>query len=251
MTGRLQNKVSLITGAGSGIGRATALLFGREGSSVVVTDLNEKGGQETAATIVQEGGKAAFVRVDVSKAADLQAGVRVAHEQFGGLHVLFNNAAVALVGKDGKVTEISEEVWDFIMAVNLKGLYLACKYAIPEMVRCGGGSIINNASVAALVAEPDMDAYTATKGGVLSLTRSIAVGYAAQNIRCNSIAPGLIRTPMVTGATSQLVERFQRDTLLPMGEPEDVAYLALYLASDESRFATGANYVIDGGYTTR
>lgn len=251
MVTRLEGKVAIITGAGSGIGRATAQMFAHEGARVVVADTSEKGGQETVALIAQAGDRAAFVKADVSKTADVQAMVETAVTRFGGLHVLFNNAAVALVGRDGKVADIPEQVWDFVLAVNLTGVYLACKYAIPRMIQSGGGSIINNASIAALVAEPDLDAYTAAKGGVLSLTRSIAAGYARQNIRCNSIAPGLVRTPMAMSAASPLLERFEKESLLPMAEPEDVAYLVVYLASDESRYVTGATYVIDGGYTIR
>jgi NAD(P)-dependent dehydrogenase (short-subunit alcohol dehydrogenase family) len=251
MAGRLDGKVALITGGGSGIGRATALLFAREGACVVIADANEQSGQETAAAIEAAGGQAAFVRVDIAKAADTRAMVETAVTRFGRLNVLFNNAAVALIGRDGKVADVAEEVWDFVQSVNLKGVYLACKAAIPAMIAAGGGSIINNASVAALVAEPDLDAYTAAKGGVLALTRAVAAGYAAQNIRCNSIAPGLVRTPMVSSAARSLVEQFEQHTLLPVAEPEDIAYLVVYLAADESRYVTGATYVIDGGYTVR
>jgi NAD(P)-dependent dehydrogenase (short-subunit alcohol dehydrogenase family) len=251
MAGRLEGKVAAITGGGSGIGRATALVFAREGACVVIADASEKGGLETVALVEAAGGQAAFVRVDVSKAADTRAMVETAMARFGSLNVLFNNAAVALVGRDGKVADIAEEVWDFVQAVNLKGVYLACKAAIPAMIAAGGGSIINNASVAALVAEPDLDAYTAAKGGVLALTRAIAAGYAAHSIRCNSIAPGLVRTPMVANAARNLTELFEKHTLLPVAEPEEIAYLVVYLAADESRYVTGATYVIDGGYTVR
>lgn len=249
--GRLSGKVGVITGAASGVGRATALRFAAEGARVVVADYNEPAGQAVARELAEAGGEALAVKVDVSRAAEVEAMVAATVAEFGRLDVLFNNAAVALVGRDNRVTEIAEDVWDYVLSVNLKGVYLSCKHAIPVMAANGGGSVINNVSIAALVAEPDLDAYTAAKGGVLSLSRSVAANYAPQGIRCNSICPGLIRTPMAAGISADVLERFERETLLAIGEPEDVAHLVVYLASDEARYVTGATFVIDGGYTAR
>jgi NAD(P)-dependent dehydrogenase (short-subunit alcohol dehydrogenase family) len=247
----LSGKVGVITGAASGVGRATALRFAAEGARVVVADYNEPAGQAVARELAEAGGEALAVKVDVSRAAEVEAMVAATVAEFGRLDVLFNNAAVALVGRDNRVTEIAEDVWDYVLSVNLKGVYLSCKHAIPVMAANGGGSVINNVSIAALVAEPDLDAYTAAKGGVLSLSRSVAANYAPQGIRCNSICPGLIRTPMAAGISADVLERFERETLLAIGEPEDVAHLVVYLASDEARYVTGATFVIDGGYTAR
>ncbi|MBX6722932.1 MAG: glucose 1-dehydrogenase [Dactylosporangium sp.] len=249
--GRVMGKVAIVTGGGSGIGRAAALALAREGAKVVIADYNEAAAHAVAQEITAADGEALGIRTDVSRAGDVEAMVRATVEQFGRVDVVFNNAAVALVGRDNRVTEIDEAVWDAVLAVNLKGTFLCCKYAIPVMTASGGGSIINNASIAALVAEPDLDAYTASKGGVLALTRSIAAGYARDGIRCNAICPGLVRTPMTASVADETLRRFEQETLLPIGEPEDIGHLVVYLASDESRYATGAIFVIDGGYTVR
>lgn len=251
MSGRLSDKVVVVTGGASGVGRATAMVAAREGAKVVVADYDEGAARGAAGEISGGGGEALAVRADVSKEAEVEAMVGETVGRFGRLDVLFNNAAVALVGRDNRVTEISEDVWDYVLAVNLKGVFLGCKHAIPAMIDGGGGSVVNNVSIAALVAEPDLDAYTAAKGGVLALTRSMAANYAGEGIRCNAICPGLVRTPMAAGIASEVLERFERETLLPIGEPEDVAHLVVYLASDESRYVTGSTYVIDGGYTAR
>ena len=249
--GRLTGLVAIITGGGSGVGAATARRFAAEGAGIVIADFNEEAGRRIADEITEAGGEALAVRTDVASAADVEGMVAATAGRLGRLDVLFNNAAIALTGRDGRVTEVEEAVWDTVLAVNLKGPYLCCKFAIPRMVASGGGSIINNASVAALVAEPELDAYTAAKGGLLSLTRSIAVEYAADGIRCNAICPGLVRTPMAEAVAAETRTRFDAETLLPIGEPEDVAHLVVYLASAEARYVTGSTFVIDGGYTAR
>lgn len=251
MPARLSDKVAIVTGGASGIGRAAAMCAAGEGARVVVADYDEEAARDVAGEIAEGGGEALAVKVDVSKSAEVEAMVGEVIDHFGRLDVLFNNVAVALVGRDNRVTEISEEVWGYVLAVNPKGVYLACKHAIPAMTQSGGGSVINNASIAALVAEPNLDAYTAAKGGILALTRSVAAEYASEGIRCNAICPGLVRTPMTTGIAEDVLARFEQEALLPAGEPEDIAHLVVYLASEESRYTTGASYVIDGGYTAR
>src|SRR5207253_7399537 len=186
---RLANKVTLITGAGSGIGRESALLFAREGASVVVADVNDAWGRQTVAEVAAAGGRAIFVHADVSRAADAQAMVAAAEETYGRLNVIFNNAGI-FPDADGSVTDTDEETWDLVMRVNLKGVFLGCKYAIPALLRAGGGSIINTASFVALMgaATPQI-AYTASKGGVLSMTREIAIEFARRGIRVNALCP--------------------------------------------------------------
>jgi NAD(P)-dependent dehydrogenase (short-subunit alcohol dehydrogenase family) len=252
---RLQGKVALITGAASGIGRATALLFAQEGARVMCADLNGEGAQATAQAIAQGGGEAAWTQADVARDADAQRMVQETVQRFGRLDVLFNNAGVEMVGP---VTTVPEERWDWLMSINLKGVYLGCKYAIPEMLKVGGGAIINTASGAGLMGIAGLSTYCASKGGVVLLTRSLAVEWAAQGIRVNCVCPGVIRTPMVErglnllGGSQDPEEAWRRlGQVHPMGrvgQPEEVARAVLFLASDDASFITGVALPVDGGW---
>lgn len=244
---RLANKVALITGAGSGIGQASARLFAREGAKVVCVDVK----RDTAEATANEIGGAAFA-ADVSKAADAEAMVRFAEETFGRLDIAFNNAGV-FHPDDDSVTNTSEDIWDFVIDINLKGVFLGCKYEIPALLRAGGGSIINTASFVALVgaAAPQI-AYTASKGGVLSMTREIAVEFARKNIRVNALCPGPVETPLLAQLLSDPARRQRRLVHIPpgrFGRAEEMANAALFLASDESSFVNGATFTVDGGIT--
>ncbi len=250
---RLAKKVAIITGAATGIGRAAALLFAREGARVVVADVDDEGGRETVALIEEAGGEALYVRVDVTRPADVERMVRTAVETYGRLDVLFNNAAVNLAAT---VTETSEEAWDRIMAVNVKGVFLGCKYAIPAMAAGGGGVIVNTASAAAIVGLKGLAAYTASKGAVLQLTRNVALDYADQKIRANALCPGVTATAMTLSVIEKSPNpeamRQRMDAGRPLGrmaDPEEIARAALFLASEESSFMTGVPLIVDGGFT--
>jgi NAD(P)-dependent dehydrogenase (short-subunit alcohol dehydrogenase family) len=249
---RLDGKVALITGAGNGMGRCAAELFAGEGARIVVADFDEQLGAEAVAAITAAGGDAAFVKVDVSNDDQVAAMIAFAVQQFGGLHVLYNNAGI-FPADDGGVTETPESTWERVMDVNLKGVWLGCKHGIPAMLDSGGGSIVNVASFVAIVgAATAQIAYTASKGGVLSMTREIAVEYARQGIRANSLCPGPIATPMLEELMSDPARRQRRMVHIPMGrlgQAEELAKAALFLASDESSFMTGASLVVDGGIT--
>jgi NAD(P)-dependent dehydrogenase (short-subunit alcohol dehydrogenase family) len=250
--GRLEGKVALITGAGSGMGREAARLFAGEGARVVISDVVEDAGKTAAEEIRSDGGESAFVRADVSRSEDAAAMVRFAVDTYGGLNVLYNNAGIFLAD-DGGAVETSEDVWDRVIAVNLKGVWLGCKHGIPAMLESGGGSIINVASFVALMgAATAQVAYTATKGGVLSMTREIAVEYARRGIRANALCPGPIETPLLAELMSDPDRRARRMVHIPigrLGQAEEVARAALWLASDESSLMTGAALVVDGGVT--
>ena len=244
MTGRLKGKVAIVTGAGSGMGQAIAIRFCAEGAKVVALDIT---GDEEA-TAAQAGGSCVACNADVSKAADIQRAVALAVERFGKLDIICNNAGIQ--GPLGMTAEYDEEEWDKVIAVNLKGVFLGMKYAIPEMQKLGGGSIVNTSSMAALVAFPTLPAYSASKGGVSCLTRLTAAEYASQNIRVNAILPGAIDTGMTRGMPKEYLQGAIDGTLMGrIGRPEEIANLALFLASDEASFITGTETQVDGGYT--
>lgn len=250
---RLQNKVALITGAASGIGLKSALLFAKEGAKVVVCDLNETAGADTVQQIQAQGGEAMFVKADVSKTADVKAMIEAAETTYGQLNVLFNNAGI-FHENDGSVLDTDEAIWDLTINVNLKGVFLGCKYGIPALLRSGGGSIINTASfVAVMGAATPQIAYTASKGGVLSLTREIAVEFARQNIRANALCPGPVQTPLLDQLLADPAQRQRRMVHIPPGrlaQAQEIAQAALFLASDESTFVNGSTFLVDGGITT-
>lgn len=249
--GQLDEKVALITGAGSGMGQATAALFAREGARVVVVDIDEAGGQQTVADIHQAGGEALFIQADVSLAADAQAMIDSTLSTYGRIDILHNNAGVVLVKF---LEDTSEEEWDRLMGVNLKAIFLAVKYAVPHMKEQNSGCIINTASTGSFVGQYMTPAYIASKGGVLQLSKTLALDYASYNIRVNCICPGTVETPMVrrhieTSPDPARTEAIERQ-LIPLKrfiEADEIASAALYLASDQARSVTGTALVVDGG----
>jgi len=249
---RLEGKVALITGGGSGIGRETAVLFSGEGAAVVVVDRDDKGGQETVDTVKRAGGPAVFVQADVSRSSDCAHMVAAAEREFGHLHVLFNNAGI-MDSRDDDAVSTEEEVWDLTMRVNAKGVFLGCKHGIPALRRAGGGSIINTASfVAILGAATPQIAYTASKGAVLALTRELAIVHARENIRVNALCPGPLRTELLMKFLDTEQKKQRRLVHVPMGRfglAREIAQAALFLASDESSFVTGTDFMVDGGIT--
>lgn len=249
---RLANKVALITGAGGGIGRASAKRFAAEGAKVVVADAVEAAGNETVALVRAAGGDAEFIGGDVTRAADVQAMIAFAEERYGALHVLFNNAGI-FPDEDGSVLDTEEAVFDHVIAVNLKGVFLGCKYGIPALLRAGGGSVINTASfVAVMGAATSQSAYTASKGGVLAMTREIAIEFARRGIRANALCPGPVNTPLLQSLLADPAARARRIVHLPMGrlaEADEIANAALFLASDESSYINGSTFLVDGGTT--
>ncbi|MDR7555183.1 MAG: glucose 1-dehydrogenase [Armatimonadota bacterium] len=252
--GRLDGKVVFITGAGSGMGRAASVRFAREGARVVVAEVAEAAGRETVDEVHAAGGEALFVRTDVSREADVAAAIRAGEAAFGRIDVLYNNAGI-FPPEDGSVVDLDEAVWDRVMAVNLKGIYLVCKHGIPALLRAGGGSVINIASFVALVGcTVPQDAYTASKGGVIALTKSLAVQFGPRGIRTNAICPGPIETPLLTEWLLTNPEakavRLARIPMGRFGRPDDIVAMALYLASDESSWTNGAVLVVDGGITS-
>ena len=244
--------MALITGAGSGIGRRTALLFASEGASVAAVDIDPVSVSETVAEIEGAGGQGLAVVADVSRDADCRAMVEAAEKAFGGLHVLFNNAGVSHA-QDSDAVQTTEEIWDFTFSVNVKGVFLGCKHGIPALRRSGGGSIINTASFVAKVgAATSQLAYTSSKGAVLSMTRELAVVHARENIRVNALCPGPLNTELLMQYLDTDEKKQRRLIHIPMGrfgEAAEIAQAALWLASDESSFVTGAEFMVDGGLT--
>ena len=249
---RLKDKVALITGAGSGIGWQTAQLFAREGASVVAVDINDNTGMACVAEIHNRGGSALYVRADVSRAVDCYNMIAAAEANFGKLDILFNNAGISHAEDDDAVNT-SEAVWDLTMSVNIKSVFLGCKYGIPALQRAGGGSIINTASfVAVLGAATPQLAYTASKGAVLAMSRELAAIHARENIRVNALCPGPLRTELLMKYLDTEEKKQRRLVHIPMGrfgEADEIAKAALYLASDESSFVTGSTFLVDGGIT--
>jgi NAD(P)-dependent dehydrogenase (short-subunit alcohol dehydrogenase family) len=249
---RLEGKVALITGAASGLGRTAAMLFAAEGAAVMISDLAEEQGRDAVAEIEKAGGRAGFFKSDVSRSDQVEALMAHTVKTFGGLHVLYNNAGI-MHPADGGTLDTTDEIWDLVVAVNLRGVWLCCKYGIPPMLESGGGSIINVASFVALVgaATPQI-AYTASKGGVLSMTREIAVEYARRGIRVNALCPGPIETPLMAELLADPARRQRRLVHIPMGRfghADEIAKAALFLASDDSSLMTGASLVVDAGIT--
>ncbi len=250
--GVLRGKVALITGAASGIGRATALLFAREGAAVSLFDLDEPGGRAAARTIEDEGGRALFVRGDVGRDADARRGVDETVARYGRLDVLFNNAGII---RRATVVGTSEEDWDHVMEVNVKGVFLLSRHAVPVMARSGGGVIVNTASVWGLVGGARAAVYCASKGAVALLTKAMAIDHGPQNIRVNCICPGDTDTPMLRSEAGMLGDPLDRHMeqaadvpLRRVARPEDIAQAALYLAGDASSFVSGAPLIVDGGF---
>jgi NAD(P)-dependent dehydrogenase (short-subunit alcohol dehydrogenase family) len=250
---RLPDKVAFITGAAKGQGRAAARLFSRHGARVVVADMDEAAGQETASEIEREGGQALFTGGDVGREADVRQMIERAVERFGALHILYNNAGVLWKDRDRSVVDTEEQWWDRVMAINLKSVYFTCKYGIPHLLEAGGGSIVVIGSVSALRGFTlPQDAYTASKGALISLTKSLAVQYARSGIRANIIHPGIVETPMQAPYLADPAKRAAFEASTPLGrlaKPEEIASVALFLASDDASYITGAEIVVDGGYT--
>ena len=251
-TGRLAGKVAFITGAGMGMGRESALLFAEEGARIGVADIDEKAAKETVRQIEAAGGEAVALVGDVALEADVQRMVDETARRFGGLHVLHNNAGVLWKDRDRSVLETDATWWDRVMAINLKSVFWVTKYGIPHQQRAGGGSIILMGSVSALAGfTRAQDAYTAAKGALISLTKSLAIQFAKDRIRCNIIHPGIVDTPLQAPYLTDEIRR-EFETGIPLGriaQPREIATVALFLASEDSSFMTGAELVVDGGFT--
>lgn len=253
MAGRLEGKVALITGAGSGIGRASALACAREGAKVMVADIIVAGGEETVQLIKNAGGEAAFIKVDVSQAAEVAAMVNKVVETYGRLDCAFNNAGVE--GEFTSTAEYSEAGFDKVLAVNLKGVWLCMKYEVPQLLKQGGGAIVNTASGAGLIGVAGLSAYVASKHGVVGLTKTAALEYAKSGIRVNAVCPGVIQTPMVARLTAhqpQMAEAMvAAEPMGRAGKPEEIAEAVVWLCSDAASFVTGHAMSVDGGYVAQ
>ena len=254
---RVKGKTVIVTGASLGIGRATAILLAKEGANVALTDLRDVEGKRLSQDIRNDGGNAGYWHLDVACETEVRAVFAEIHQRFGRIDILVNNAGIAGVSKP--THEITEEEWDRVQAVNVKGVFLCTKHVIPFLREAGGGSIINLSSIYGIVGAPDVPPYHASKGAVRSMSKTDALLYAKDKVRVNSVHPGYIWTPMVEGVgkeSGQSMEEFRKQiaALHPLGhigEPDDIAFGILYLASDESKFVTGTELVIDGGYTAQ
>jgi len=243
------NKIAIVTGGSSGIGRASSILFAKEGAKVIVSDINDKAGEDVVKTIKGNGGEAFFVRCDITKEDQTRNLITKAVEKYGRLDVLYNNAGIGMVKL---LPEMTEQEWDRIFNINVKGAFLCSKYAIPQMKKQGGGAIVNTASNWGLIAYPHWPAYCATKGAVVMLTKALAIDHAPDNIRVNCVCPGNIDTPLLrAGIAAEGSFKEATKTMGRLAKPEEVAYLALFLASDESSYVTGAAVVVDNGESAR
>jgi NAD(P)-dependent dehydrogenase (short-subunit alcohol dehydrogenase family) len=249
MAGLVQDKIALVTGGGSGIGRATALMFAREGAKVVVADIVVTGGEETVQLIQAAGGEATFVKADMANASDIEAMVQKVIATYGRLDCAHNNAGIE--GATGRTADYNEAEWDRVIRINLTAVWLCMKYEIPQMLKQGGGAIVNTASDAGLLGVPQMPAYVASKHGVVGLTKTAALEYAKSGIRVNAVCPGVIHTPMVERITGQRPGRAERMTAAEpvgrMGKPEEIAAAVVWLCSDAASFVTGLPMAVDGG----
>ena len=257
MVGTLEGRVALVTGGSSGIGRASAIAFARNGAKVVVADINVEGGQETERIIKQAGGDAIFIKTDVSKAAEVASMIDKTIEKYGRLDCAHNNAGILIRGINAQTTKCTEEDWDRVISINLKGVWLCMKYEIPQMLKQGAGAIVNTSSIAGLVALENSVAYNASKHGVVGLTRAAALEYAKGGIRVNAVCPGFVSTPMLEQNTDEaeaqaLVERLKIE--MPLGRkgtPEEVAEAVVWLCSDAASFITGHALAVDGGWVAK
>lgn len=254
MSGRLDGKVAFITGAGSGMGRAAVVRFAREGARIVACDVDLESVRQSVAMAESAGGKALAVRADVSKETDVREAIQAGLKAYGKIDTLYNNAGI-FPAADHSVIDTDESVWDKVLAVNVKGVYLVCKHGIPELLAAGGGSVINVASFVALVGcSVPQDAYTASKGAVIALTKSLAVQFGPKGVRSNAICPGPIETPLLSAwLFKEPAEKAKRLNRIPMnrfGKSDDIVNTALFLASDESSWTNGAALVVDGGITS-
>ncbi len=253
---RLNDKVAIVTGGGTGIGEATCLRFAEEGARVAVFDLNAEEGASTAAAITAKGSEAVFVRTDVSKEADVAAAVATVLGRWGTIDILVNNAAIPGVNKFAH--EVAVEEWDLVFAVNVRGPFLCTKHVVPTMMKAGRGSIVNFSSIYGLIGNDDLPPYHAAKGAVLMMTKTDAICYAPHGIRVNAVHPGSTKTPLFMkagetypGGLDVYLDMMKQKHPLTLGEPVDVANCVLFLASDEARFVTGTSLVCDGGYTAQ
>lgn len=244
----LNNKVALVTGAGSGIGKAISLLYAKEGAKVIINDINEESGQSVVDLIKSEGGEAFFIKADASNDEEVKRLIQESIEKYGKLDIACNNAGIG--GQQAETGKYGLNEWKKVVDINLNGVFFGCKYQLEHMAKNGGGVIVNMASIHGMVAAPMSSAYTATKHAVVGLTKNIAAEYAQQNIRCNAVGPGYIETPLLDEMSPEMFDALKsKHPMNRLGKPEEVAELVLFLSSEKSSFITGGYYLIDGGYT--